>query len=121
MGWAYYLKGESEQATALLRNAVSRSPSFCRGYEWLVRIGLDTKSYKEVDRYYRNFQKFCIGNDQTRETLPLTWIDEMHYLKGRSLLERGDVEAARVILAQCALEELPDGKLSLCEQTRAAL
>lgn len=121
MGWAYYLKGESDQAKALLRNAVSRSPSFCRGYEWLVRIGLDTKSYKEVDRYYRNFQKFCIGNDQTRETLPLTWIDEMHYLKGRSLLERGDVDAARVILAQCELQELPDGQLSLCEQTRSAL
>ena len=121
MGWAYYLKGETGQARSLLRNAVSRSPKFCRGYEWLVRIGLDGKAYDEVDRYYRNFQKFCMGNDQTRESLPLTWIDEMHYLKGRSLLERGDVEAARVILAQCEVRELPDGQLSLCEQTRSAL
>ena len=121
MGWAFYLKGDSHRARSLLKNAVSRTPNFCRGYEWLVRIGLDGKVHKEVDRYYGRFQKFCMNNDQTRESLPLTWIDEMHYLKGRSLLERVNVEEARVILAQCAIRELPDGQLSLCEQTRSAL
>ena len=106
MGWAFYKKGDVEQGVKHLRNAVATNPKFCRGYEWLMRIGLDVDDAGQVIDNCRRFDKYCRKDQEIFDQIAPAYRQEIGYYCGLGYLKAGDQEAARAELQACAD---PDG------------
>lgn len=105
LGWARYSKGDVEAGIRNLRNAVATSPKFCRGYEWLARIGLDTDAAELVIANCARFDKYCLKDKVIAAKLPPAYVDQMSYYCGLGHLKAGDREAARAAFSTCAKGE----------------
>ena len=121
MGWAYYRKGEIDQGIRHIRNAVATNPHFCRGYEWLSRIGLDQENSEDVATSYRRYLKHCSGNDAISLLLSSDHVNQMHYYFGVSLLKQGARDQARKILSLCADPQAEKGFASKCTTSLESL
>lgn len=104
MGWAYYKKGEAERAIRHLRNAVATNPKFCRGYEWLAQIGIETERPDQAIANVRRFEKHCVADEQIAKQLPATYRQEMNYYLARGYHQIGDTAQARKGYADCAIQ-----------------
>lgn len=120
MGWAFYKKGDTEQGVKHLRNAVATNPKFCRGYEWLMRIGLDTDDTEQVVGSCRRFDKYCRQDQEILGLMAPAYRQEIGYYCGLGYLKAGDREAARAELQACAD---PDGGTfaTRCAQSLSSL
>ena len=118
MGWAYYRMGKTDDGIKHIRNAVATNPKFCRGYEWLARIGLDRDASDEVARSYQRFEKYCAKDEEIGKILAPDTLHQMKYYFGLSLVKQGDRDAARAIFSQCAL---PDADVGFAVQCRTSL
>ncbi|MEC9465084.1 MAG: tetratricopeptide repeat protein, partial [Myxococcota bacterium] len=118
MGWAYYRMGKTAEGVKHIRNAVATNPKFCRGYEWLARIGLDRDASDEVARSYQRFEKYCAKDEEIGKILAPDTLHQMKYYFGLSLVKQGDRDAARAIFSQCAL---PDADVGFAVQCRTSL
>ncbi|MEM6532173.1 MAG: tetratricopeptide repeat protein [Myxococcota bacterium] len=103
MGWAYYKKGEADRAIRHLRNAVATNPKFCRGYEWLAQIGIETDRPDQAIANVRRFEKHCVADEQIAKQLPDSYRQEMAYYLARGYQEIGDTAQARKGYADCAV------------------
>lgn len=102
MGWAYYQLGNRKKALKHLRNAVATSPKFCRGYEWLARIGLDTDNTELVVKNCQRFTKYCAEAPEVAKTLAADYINKMRYYLAMAYLRQGERDLARAVLDTCA-------------------
>ncbi len=118
MGWAYYRMGKTDQGIKHIRNAVATNPKFCRGYEWLARIGLDRDESEDVARSYKRFDKYCANDDEISQILSPDTLHQMKYYLGLSLVKQGEREAARAVFTQCAL---PDADVGFAVRCRTSL
>ena len=105
LGWALYKKGDVEAGKLRLRNAVAQNPKFCRGYEWLARIGIETGDAAEAVASWKRFEKHCLGDAAIARTLAPEYVREMRWYLGMAYLKQGDREAARSAFAACAAAE----------------
>lgn len=121
MGWAYFKKGESGQARKHLRNAVATNPKFCRGYEWLARMGLDQGDPAQVVSYVQRFKKHCEEDPKIKATIPDAYLREMHYYLGLGYLQQGQRVAARETFGACAVVDADGGFGAKCAQSLQAL
>ncbi|MCK5689289.1 tetratricopeptide repeat protein [Myxococcota bacterium] len=101
MGWAYYSKGDIKPALRHLRNATATNPHFCRGYEWLMRIGLKEDKTSLVIANGARFKKYCLNNEIIRKKLPAAYIQTIHYFMAQGYLKDGDISSAREAYAKC--------------------
>jgi type IV pilus assembly protein PilF len=120
LGWAYYKKGDVEQARQHLRNAVAQNPKFCRGYEWLARIGVERGDAAEAVANVKRFEKYCLADAQVAKTLDPEYVREMHYYLGVGYQKQGDREGARRAFASCAVADTSEYG-SRCMQSLHAL
>jgi len=118
MGWAYYLKGNVDQAVRHLGNAVATSPTFCRGYTWLARIALDHSQPDQVLANTRRFEKFCTGDPAVAPGVPANYIHTMRYYFGLGSLSLGDRAGAKKAFQDCATVE---GDTELGQKCQRAL
>ncbi len=102
MGWAYFKSGDVETGKRRLRNAVATNPKFCRGYEWLARIGLDTEDPDAVVSNCARFVRYCLDDENIAPTIPKSYRDEMSYYCGLGHLKQGDPAGARERFSACA-------------------
>lgn len=103
MGWAYYKKGEMAPALKHLRNAVATNPKFCRGYEWLALIGIESGKPDQAVANVRRFEKYCVADELISKQLPPSYKQEMKFYLARGYQELGDTEQARKGYADCAI------------------
>ena len=103
MGWAYYQKGDMDQALSHIGNAVATNPQFCRGYEWLARIGVEHDRPADVVANSKRFQKYCANDASVATAVAPEYLREMQYYLGIGHLKQGHREAARAALTQCAV------------------
>lgn len=104
LGWAYYKKGDVEQAQRHLRNAVAATPGFCRGYEWLARIALDQDHGDEAVASVKRFRKYCVDDPAVAKDIAPAYVHAMDYYLGLGYLKLGDSSSAREAFAACADE-----------------
>jgi type IV pilus assembly protein PilF len=105
MGWAYYRKGDVENALKHLGNAVATSPTFCRGYTWLARIALDRNQPEQALAQVKRFEKYCVKDAAVASGVPATYIHTMRYYFGLASLKLGDRSAAKDAFRDCANAE----------------
>lgn len=103
MGWAHYKNGNTAQALQHLRNAVATNPKFCRGYEWLALIGIETGKPDQAVANVQRFRKHCVADAGIAAQLPSQYRQEMTYYLARGYQELGDVGLARKNYADCAV------------------
>lgn len=120
MGWAYYKSGQKELGLKHLRNAVAVNPKFCRGYEWLARVGLETNDGEQVVSNCARFEKYCAADKDIVQQIPDDYVREMRYYMALGHLKTGNREAAKEALAQCA-EGDGDGYAARCRESLATL
>ena len=101
MGWAYYRKGESDLAKQHIQNAVSTNPKFCRGYEWLARIGLDENQPGSVIKSYERFDTYCVQDKQIATFVKPQHMTQMQYYAALGFLKQGETGRAQKILSEC--------------------
>ena len=121
MGWAYYRQGEVDRGIRHIRNAVATNPHFCRGYEWLARIGLDRENAEDVATSYQRYLKHCLGNTEISQLLSSEHVSQMHYYFGVSLLKEGARDQARKILSLCANPQAEKGFAAKCSTSLQSL
>jgi type IV pilus biogenesis/stability protein PilW len=127
MGWACFKNGDVQGGIRHLRNAVATNPKFCRGYEWLMRVGIDQQLPELVIRSGQRFEKHCAADSELTAGVAPEYFREMRYYLGVGYLKNGDVEAARDSFSRCAgaaREPVFDGDpsfASLCASSLAAL
>lgn len=114
MGWAYYKKGDVDNAVKHLGNAIAVNPAFCRGYEWLMRIGLDSHNAPQVVANGKRFKKYCMDNPTIGKSLDRAYLREMQYYVGVGYLQQGDAQNARQWFSQCADVDAEDGFGAKC-------
>ncbi|MEZ4272088.1 MAG: tetratricopeptide repeat protein [Myxococcota bacterium] len=102
MGWAYYKKGDVEQGIRHLGNAIATDPKFCRGYEWLMRIGLDTDRPEMAISNHARFQRRCVKDPNIGPGIPTVYLQQMDYYLGLGHLKQGDRQTARTTFEKCA-------------------
>jgi type IV pilus biogenesis/stability protein PilW len=105
MGWAYFQKGDVASAERHLRNAVATNPKFCRGYEWLARVGLDQENHAQVIASVQRFEKHCMADESLKTAIPREYQSEMSYFIAKGYEGIGDVSAARASYERCASVE----------------
>jgi type IV pilus assembly protein PilF len=115
MGWTYYKKGDRDKALMHLRNAVATNPKFCRGYEWLARIGLDSQDSDAVVIQCHKFEKFCIEGEEMADFVPKAYVQRMKYYRGLAHLQQGDLQSAATAFEQCA-QVMEDGLTAKCRE-----
>ncbi len=120
MGWAYYKKGEVETGKRHLRNSVATNPKFCRGYEWLARVGLDTDDPDAVVSNCARFVRYCLDDEKIGPTIPKSYRDEMSYYCGLGHLKQGDPAGARERLSSCA-DPMGNATAVKCAESLAGL
>lgn len=121
MGWAYYQNDDVERAVRHLRNATATSPKFCRGYEWLSRIGLARDDAAQVIANGARFQKYCIDNENIAATIPKDYKNRMQYYLALGHLKRGEHGRARDILSMCASHTPQAGFAAKCAASLGTL
>jgi type IV pilus assembly protein PilF len=121
MGWAYYKKGDVEAALKHLRNAVAQNPKFCRGYEWLARIGLDEERPSDVVANCKRFEKYCAGDPDIARSIAPEYLRQMKYYLGMGLVRQGERNAARAALSTCADGDADSDFATQCLQALRAL
>ena len=112
LGWAYYKKGEVKTGEKHLRNAVAMNPKFCRGYEWLARIGLDKDDAALTLWAGKRFARYCAEDDAVAHNVSPDYLRQMQYYLGMGYLKKGEHQRAREVFDACALddEEAPFGQ-----------
>jgi type IV pilus assembly protein PilF len=103
MGWAYYLKNDAETGKKHLRNAVAENPKFCRGYEWLAKIGLDEGKPEQVVANCKRFEKYCADDAVIARSIAPDYMRQMQYYLAMGYVKLGDADAARRTLVACAV------------------
>jgi type IV pilus assembly protein PilF len=121
LGWALYKKGDVDQARLRLRNAVAENPKFCRGYEWLARIGVDTGDATDTVASVKHFEKQCLADPTIAPNLGPDYVRQMQYYLGQGYLKQGDREAARKAFAQCAVVDAEGEFTQRCQQALRTL
>jgi type IV pilus assembly protein PilF len=121
MGWAYYLKKEADLGKKHLRNAVATNPKFCRGYEWLAKIGLDEGNPEQVVANCKRFEKYCLDDVAIGRTIPPDYLRQMQYYLGMGYMKLGDHDAAKRALVQCAVVDADGEYGGKCAQTLRSL
>jgi type IV pilus assembly protein PilF len=102
MGWAHYQLGETAQALKHIQHAVATSPSFCRGYQWLSRIYVDTKKPENVLKVYEKFMQHCVEDAAVAPHVHLSYRHEMMYYAGLAYVQQGLFEKASEVLKTCS-------------------
>ena len=54
-GWAHYKLGEVDQGVASVQRGLERQPTFCLGYVWLARLGLEGRDTQLVMHATRRY------------------------------------------------------------------
>lgn len=116
MGWAFYKKGDTPTGIKHLRNATATNPKFCRGYEWLSRIGLHTEDTELVLDNCRRVERYCFNDAELASQLPGGFRMEMAYYCGLGHLKGGDREAARASFELCA-DDTAEGLPKRCAES----
>jgi len=104
LGWARYLAGDVKTGVRHLRNAVATNPRFCRGYEWMMRIGLDEGDDHLVMSSYQRANKYCTGDKVLAQRLPESYRNAINYYYGLGQLRTGNADEARAAFGRCAQE-----------------
>lgn len=120
LGWAHYKKGDVESGVSHLRNAVATNPKFCRGYEWLSRLGLETGDAAMTVSNCARFDRHCLGDETILPTLAKAYVAEMKYYCGLGHLKEGDQAKAREAFSACA-EPGGAGFAAKCAESLAGL
>lgn len=120
LGWALYRKGETDSGVTHLKNAVATNPKFCRGYEWLMRIALETNKARDAIGYSHRFERYCLKDNDIVALLPDEYRRQMRYYLGLGHLQEGDRDAAKVAFSQCANDAL-EGYGQRCSDSLARL
>lgn len=121
MGWAYYQKGNIDDAMMHIGNAVATNPQFCRGYEWLTRIALEQNRPADVVANGKRFQKYCVNDATIGSSLTPEYLKEMQYYLALGHLKQGNRDAARQMLALCAIDSDGLGFADKCAQSLRSL
>jgi len=120
LGWAYVRKGDTTQGLKHLRNAVATNPKFCRGYEWLARVGIDTQDGDLTVKSTERFERYCLGDQEIAATIPAEYRRQMKYYLGLGQLRAGNRDAAREAFGQCA-DAKSDGFGAKCAESLASI
>lgn len=102
MGWAYYKKGDVDRALEHIGNALASDPQFCRGYEWMMRIGLEQNRPADVVSNGKRFARHCADNPQVATSLRPEYVREMQYYWALGYLKEGSRHDAQALLSRCA-------------------
>ena len=121
LGWAHYKNGDIERGRRHLRNAVAQNPKFCRGYEWLARIGIERGEPAEIVANVKRFEKYCLQDAEVARTLTPDYVRQMKYYLGVGYLKQGERDAARVAFAACAAASADSGFGLKCAQSLRSL
>ncbi len=121
MGWAYYLKQDVATGEQHLRNAVADNPKFCRGYEWLARIGLEQDDPDQVVASCKRFQKYCADDAAIARSMAPDYLRQMQYYLAMGYQKLGDRGAARRALVECAVLDAEGEFGQKCTQSLRAI
>ena len=98
LGFAYYKNNEVPLGIRHLQNAVASEPKFCRGYEWLMLIGVDTKNSVQVIKNYNRFFEYCWNDKNIRPFISTNYHNQLRYYLALAYVQEGNQKNAQEIL-----------------------
>lgn len=108
LGWAKYMKGDTQSAISFIKAAVTTNPKFCLGYKNLGIIYDETGDSAEACKQFTRYREKCaeVADAYTRE--------------GTCLAKIGQKELAKKAFAGC-IEKASDAEKDECKRLQELL
>lgn len=109
LGWAYYKKGDVQQALDHLKAAITINPKYCLGHLKLGQLYEEQQNAEESCKYFGRYREHCPER-----------ADAWQY-DGLCRAKRGEVDEARKSFDTCLEKAGSDDQKDLCRQLKAQL